>query len=79
MLKAMICIVAILMIFVLILFWELHIEEANDYYTCYCKMKDIYKAGGMRCMGIDHDTCKNCPYRKRYQRSIKNYDKQVEK
>ena len=60
----------ILVIFALIVVWELKIESANEYYNCYYEMFYKNRAIDFKCCGSKPklEYCKNCPYYKRYKK-----------
>ena len=66
--KMFVIVIIMLVIFVMIVFWELQLEEQNQYYVCHNNMQDRGKADNLRCPGINAAKCKQCPYHKRFER-----------
>lgn len=56
--------IVILVLFALIAIWEIKLDEANYYYSCYKKQLYRDKASNFKCKGDHREICKQCPYHK---------------
>ena len=66
MLNSIIFILVVTVIFILIVIFEMRLEVNEFYYNCYKRMQFKYPLSNYKCMGVNRNECKECPYYKRY-------------